>query len=443
MNLQAEADKTNSWSKEYEIPSRYLPQPGETIDDYIVEKELGQGAFGIVYKTRDRNNRIFALKLLKLWEIPYEDVRRNMLTRFQLEFDTGQISSNYLVQSIAYGRKSGNPYILLEFCPNGDLRPGIGSGTPFERVNKIATQILLGLRALHANGKVHRDLKPDNVLLDEHHNAKLTDFGIAGHANLKFRLTVADWRGKPKELFGTYAYMPPEQIKPANKHVTIIPTTDIFSFGAMMFEFITGSLPFGPLESEPDLGEYILRANTSRWDDIGRLRNNTPSQWKKIIERCLQPDYKNRYQSVREILDELGVDDSGAREVSANKGSQFSIQVMQGEEHRKIFNLDNLLNGKTTGILTIGRKDEDVTNDIAIAETGTPYISRRHATLEKASDLEGWYLRDGQWNENTRQWIPSLNGSFLNSHRVGMTGSKLKPGDIVTIGDTTLKVILI
>jgi serine/threonine protein kinase len=442
MNLQAPANSTNSWSTEYEIPSRYLPQPGETIDTYIVEKELGQGAFGIVYKTRDRNNRLFALKLLKLWEVPYEDVRRNMLTRFKLEFDTGQISSKYLVQSFSYGRKSGNPYILLEFCPNGDLRSRMDSNTPFDRVNTIAAQILLGLRALHASGKVHRDLKPDNVLLDEHNNAKLTDFGIAGHANLKFRLTVADWRGKPKELFGTYAYMPPEQIKPANKHVTIIPTTDIFSFGAMMFEFITGSLPFGPLESEPDLGEYILRANTGRWYDIGRLRHDTPPMWKKIIECCLQPDYKNRYQAVGEILDELGVDDSINENVTANQGTHFSMQVMQGEEHRKIYNLDDLLNGKTTGILTIGRKDEDITNDIAIAEAGTPYISRRHATLEKAPGLEGWYLRDGQWNEESRRWNPSLNGSFLNSHRVGMPGSKLKTGDIITLGDTTLKVTM-
>jgi serine/threonine protein kinase len=427
---------------DYEIPVRCILKNGETIDNYLIEKELGQGAFGIVYKVTDQSsNSVFALKLLKLWEVPYEDVRRSMLTRFKLEYDTGQIESDYLVRSTGYGKKSGNPYILLDFCPNGDLRSKMAPNLPFSYINELAVQILFGLNALHSNGKIHRDLKPDNVLLDANQRAKLTDFGIVGHANLKFRLTVTDWRGKPKELFGTYAYMPPEQIKPANKHVTIIPTTDIFSFGAMMFELITNRLPFGNLESESDLGEYVMKANKGKWTELRSLRPDTPVTWTEIIENCLQPDFRNRYQNTEDILRKLGKSLSENQIATSALSNEFQLKIMQGEEYGKIYNLTQLIKGDREGIICIGRKDDEVKNDLEIVEETTPYISRHHATIEKSAIPDAWFIRDGQWIQQEKQWTVSKNGTFVNSRQVSANGTILKPNDIITLGDTTLKVI--
>ena len=221
---------------------------GDVIDGrFQVEKILGEGSFGRVYSVRDRQGELFALKLLKLWEVPAE-IRDPLVARFDMEFETGRIDSNYLVHSISHGIMVGNPYIVMEYCPGGDLI-NLSSKETLD-LPKVATHVLCGLKALHNCGKVHRDLKPENVLIKSNGDFALTDFGISGDRNK--RMTERNLLGKPKQIFGTYAYMPPEQLNP-RKDATVLPTTDIFSFGVMMFQLITGELPFGPLDSERDL----------------------------------------------------------------------------------------------------------------------------------------------------------------------------------------------
>ena len=133
---------------------------GDVIDGrFQVEKILGEGSFGRVYSVRDRQGELFALKLLKLWEVPAE-IRDPLVARFDMEFETGRIDSNYLVHSYSYGEVKGNPYMLMEYCPNGDLRKYASHGIDLVRA---AYEILSGLNDLHACGKVHRDLKPENV----------------------------------------------------------------------------------------------------------------------------------------------------------------------------------------------------------------------------------------------------------------------------------------
>lgn len=96
----------------------------------------------------------------------------------------------------------------MEYCSGGDLTPYLGSGS--SKIPLICQQILIGLHALHTRGKVHRDLKPENVLFKSNGIAALTDFGIAGDRNK--RMTERNIFGKPNQIFGTYAYMPPEQV---------------------------------------------------------------------------------------------------------------------------------------------------------------------------------------------------------------------------------------
>lgn len=443
INVNSKNINSDSFS-DYTIPERYVPNTGDTIGKYKVLSKLGEGSFGNVYKVQSLSNqKVYALKLLKVWEITYEEERKLLMQRFKMEYETGKIQSCYLVNSKEYGKVKGNPYIIMEYCNNGDMRAKINQGLSVDFISKVTHEVLLGLKDLHENGKIHRDMKPENVLLDVNQQAKLTDFGIAGHKNM--RMTKRNLFGRPQEIFGTYAYMPPEQLKP--REATKLPTTDIFSFGVMIFEMFTGKYPFGNLQYESDLPEYVVRINQGKWDNIQSLRSDVPTKWKKIIEKCLHPNYKDRFQSVDELLETLGKPVFDEKINYNSVKNQLGLKVMQGKEYRKMYNLSELI--RDIGKLTLGRDDAEdaIYNDINVEETppdGIRYfISRQHATIEKMEQPKGWFIRDGQWIKSKKKWKESLNGTYVNSEKAGKNGVELKVGDIITVGDTTLKVTLI
>lgn len=428
----------------YEIPERYIPEIGDCIDNYNITNKIGDGSFGIVFKVNEKgSNQIFALKLLKVWTVPYEEERKGIIKRFRLEYETGLIPSKNLVHTVGFGKKKGNPYIVMEYCPNGDLRAKICSKPSINEVSNYAIDILNGLRDLHKNGKVHRDLKPDNVLLDKDLNAKLTDFGISGHKNM--RMTKRNIMGVPKEIFGTVAYMPPEQVKPGNSHVTILPTVDIYSFGVLIYELFADRLPFGKLQTDSDLGEYCMRASKGQHDDIRKHRPDISTVWSEIINKCLRPDYKNRYQNVDEILAKIGLTPRIDYAAAKHLKGDWVLRIMQGEAYSKIYNLSKLTHYQDEAVLRIGRKDNNTANDIEVDEYFTSYISRQHASIEKLVYPENaWYIKDGQWNSSDRIWKFSKNGTFVNSMQVNKNERiKLNVNDIITLGDTTLKFMII
>lgn len=425
------------------VPERCEFHNGDIIGEkYRVECPLGEGTFGAVYKVRDDRERTYAIKLLKLWTVT-PDVCKNLRDRFTMEFETGRIKSDYLAHSYSYGETHGNPYILMEFCPNGDLKSYMASH--HVDLVTIGRQILCGLRDLHACGKVHRDLKPENVLLRDDNTAVLTDFGISGDQNK--RMTERGWMGKPAQIFGTYPYMPPEQVNPPRGgQATVLPTTDIFSFGVMMYEMLVGTLPFGEL-SEETLHRYLENGKTGNWDR-GQLKKVDKSGiWLPIIEGCLVPNFKERIQTATEIIGMLPSSSVFSdREVNAPHRSILTIRngillrIMQGEEHGKVYYLDHLLRGKR--LLTMGRNDASVSNAIAIRENNSSYISRRHCTLELDYASGNWFIRDGQWvqGKNDSSWHKSLNGTYVNSMEADEFGIPLTVGDIISIGDVKLRV---
>lgn len=419
----------------------------DRVDKFIIEKKLGEGAFGDVYKVKNtESGQINALKVLKLWTTD-KRTRDNLNKRFELEFITGQIASENLVQSHSYGCIKGNPYIVMEFCPNGDLRGKLDKEMSNDEITQYACDILLGLSALHQNGKCHRDLKPDNVLFDRQMRAKLTDFGISGHANIKMKLTEMDWRGRPKDQLGTWLYMPAEQVNPRNRKETILPTIDIFAFGVVCYEMFTGFYPFGALSRETldrDLSNLIRRVQEGRWDRTTVHGVNIPPVWEEILENCFAPDYKNRYQNVDVILTMLGKRAVKAPTKPTVQMNGMCLQIMQGEEYGRVYNLSQMLGNRKQGILKLGRNDDTgaYRNDVAIREEESAYISRMHATIER--NPEGWHIRNGQYGEkdNRNGWYDSLNGTYVNGIEVTAYESKtLNLNDIITIGNTTLKVM--
>lgn len=416
---------------------------GDWVDGkYRVQKNIGEGAFGNVYKASDASGRLVALKLLRLWDV-HPDIRDGLVNRFDMEYETGRIESPYLVHSLDHGFVKGNPYLVMEFCGNGDVQHLYNEGRV--NVELVGRHTLLGLRALHQHGKVHRDLKPENVLQKDNGNYALTDFGISGDRNK--RMTEMNIVGKPKQLFGTYAYMPPEQLRP-NKDATVLPTTDIFSFGVMMYQLLTGGeLPFGQLNDEGDLVAYIKKGKSGEWDR-SRVQRFDTAQWLPMLEGCLEPDYQRRLQNCDAVLAVM------PQTVPMPPGQELTnscpmkvvngvlLRVMHGEEYGKVYKLDDMLQGDSS-LLTLGRKDPSVQNDIAITEMNSSYISRRHCTFELDYDRGCWLVRDGQWlydpTTGRGTWRNSSNGTYVNSSLATPEGIPFEPGDIISVGDVKLR----
>ena len=378
----------------YQVVDRCDFQPGNVVNNqYSVRKTLGEGSFGVVYLVDDRGGQKYALKLLRLWEVPAE-IRQPLMERFEMEFKTGQIDCDNLVRSLDYGTVGGNPYIVMEFCPGGDLEPLLGKSEA--QAPRICQDILIGLNALHTQGKVHRDLKPENVLFKQNGKAALTDFGIAGDRT--HRMTQRNIFGKPNQIFGTYAYMPPEQVNRARGGATVLPTTDIFSFGVLAYQLLTGALPFGQLESHMDLGDYQKRGKDGYWNR-DRLRNlQNAQQWTQVIDGCLQPDFKHRLQSVHDVIRLLPQGGQGPSytppvQLQSYQPPQqthgYQLKVMQGEEYGRAYNLSQMASSKGR-IMTIGRQQG---NTVLIKSDHSDFVSRFHCTIESADGTSQWTSR--------------------------------------------------
>lgn len=410
---------------------------GDRIDgNYLVKKLLGTGAFGSVFLVQDPEGEVCALKMLRFWEV-HPEIREKLKQRFDMEYQTGLIDSPYLVQSYGRGWVSGNPYILMEYCPNGDLT----QPSNLTDIVLVSRQVLLGLKALHTNGKVHRDLKPENVLVKRDGTAALSDFGISGDRNK--RLTERNILGKPTQLMGTYGFMPPEQINPPSGEATVLPTTDIFSFGVMLYYILTGALPFGDLNTQDELVYYVRKMKAGDWNR-GAVQN-TP--YYNIISRCLEPDFKKRIQSVDEALKLLPQTlQKNSREdrqmpvvtLKARTPKGYLLRIMQGEEYGITYDLMSyalVRMAKSDTPITIGRQDEEVVNEISIKETQSCYISRRHCTIDR--DGDHFLIKDGQ--KAGYSWKRSTNGTYVNSTEVTERGYYLVSGDIITIGDVKMR----
>lgn len=417
-----------------EVPLRSDCHAGDLIEGrYRVECVLGEGAFGCVYKVVDATRKMWALKLLRLWDVP-ADIRQQLVDRFEMEFKTGLIPSRNLVHSVDFGYLKGNPFIVMEFCEGGNLGSKIGDCNA--DITRYAKDILNGLSALHKEGKVHRDLKPENVLLKSDGTAVLTDFGISGDRNK--RMTERNIFGKPCQIFGTYAYMPPEQVNRGRS--TVLPTTDIFSFGVVIYQLITGVLPFGKLDDQNDLVRYQKRGAVGDWDRKTLLATNQGSKWFRLMEGCLQPDYKQRLQNTDEVMRLIpysSVPVFNELKVSEVKtsGNRVQLVVMQGIDYGRKYDLSEIITKIDRKIITCGR---DASNVVKLNEYNEPYISRRHFTIER--NIRGeWLIRDGQWIPEQRSWQASVNGTFVNSGLVKMNGVVMKDGDIISVGDVKLK----
>lgn len=408
---------------------------------FRVERVLSSTQTDQKFKVNDTSGKEYILKLLKLWEVE-PHLRQNMLLSADNEIRSCEIKSNYLTNIVYTGVVNGNPYLLMEYCRSVDLSHRIKN--PKLNLVKIAKEILYGLRDLHKSGKVHCQLTPENILLAENGHVMITNYVIlGGRGNFLINKNRAlHSRFIDKSL----AYQAPELYR-LERCSTILPNVDIFSFGIILFQLLTGELPFGRLITESDWIHYQARAKSGDWNKNILLRNEQRDMWISILEVCLSADTCGRAKSVDEIIEKLPKDDNHYKGMA---GSQVEapgailngimLHVMQGDEFGKCYRLPEIMQ-QPKRIITLGRTDNSVFNMIQLSELTSSYISRRHCTIEWDDEEDIWYIRDGQWDKETKEkWSCSLNGTYVNSDKVSEEGHKIIPGDIISIGDIKLRV---
>jgi len=442
-----------------DIPARIDMEENDLLilkkGKFRVEKQLGRGGFGSVYKIKNSENDEYAIKILDLWRIKPNE-HESLIKRFSLEYKTGLIKSDNIVNSYGKGNLEGNPYIIMELCENGTLEERLLEFYNENDFKQLALQILNGLKSLHDLNLIHRDIKPENIIF-KNNTAKLTDFGITG--DLKNRMTKVNWLGAAKEIWGTPLYSAPEQKNRKGSIKKAGPQMDIFSFGVTMFEVISGGkLPFASTEeinNTPLI--YEKRVNNGQYSDINKYRKDISSIWSMILNKSLKPNPIDRYQSVNEIIllinsikntakgqivDHLhNIDLNIFDKIQANKGD-FILALFDNKKLIKYYNLSKILHSKNNTLLTIGRFDDTILNknDISISDRIGLHISRKQATLEYEN--KQWYIRDGQWDKR-KGWKKSKNGTYVNDERVDeYNGKKVEEGDAIFFGQTKYKLLL-
>jgi serine/threonine protein kinase len=315
---------------------------GQTILHYKILEKLGEGGMGVVYKARDTKlNRIVALKFL-----PDRVNQDNTAKERFLQEAQAVAALNHSHICTIYGIEEFNEsvFMVMEFLEGGTLSDKL----PYHKINdalKIAVEIGEALQEAHSKGIVHRDIKADNIMLTAKGEAKVMDFGLA---KLKGALKLT----RTSSTVGTLGYMAPEQIQGG----IVDHRSDIFSFGVLLFEMLTGKLPFRG-EHEAAIVYSVVNEEP---ETIQNYLPEASGELQHILSRALEKDPEDRYQSAADIVSELKrllKHSTGERKKSAIISTVPPVSSASSADSVKtqgLFNKNKWIIGGSTGIIALG-----------------------------------------------------------------------------------------
>jgi tetratricopeptide (TPR) repeat protein/predicted Ser/Thr protein kinase len=262
--------------------------PGTVLGErYEIIRLLGQGGMGAVYQAHDRElDRQVALKVIR------GDMAANpeILRRFKQELILArQITHKNVIRIFDLGQAEGIKFITMEYIEGQDLQSLLKQKKKIEPADaaKIIAQVCRALEVAHAEGVIHRDLKPQNIMLDKTGRVYVMDFGIA-------RSTLTSSMTQTGALIGTPDYMSPEQAKGQ----TVDARSDLFAIGIIFYEILSGQSPFN---ADTTMGKLWKRTSEPA-RPLGELDKTIPQPLSEIVKKCLEIDPQKRFASATELL---------------------------------------------------------------------------------------------------------------------------------------------
>ncbi len=377
---------------------------GQIIGRYTILEVIGEGGLATVYKAHQTNlDRFVAIKMLH-HQAP------DSLARFIREAKAiAALRHQNILQVYDFGEVNGKPFMVMEYVPHGTLADFLrGQPLPYQQAISLLLPIAKALRYAHQAGNIHRDVKPTNILMAAPDWPLLADFGLVKRSTE----LGADSVTEEGILTGTPNYISPEQAR----HVEVDQRTDIYSLGVVLFEMVTGQLPFAYPNSH-----RVLLAHISEPPPLPRQHNATcPLELEKVILTMLQKSPQERYPDMQAVIAQLhnilttptgrgsrgrtmAVDGAELRAklvatVAANRTASPFYPRLMVEKSQTVISLP------IQETLIIGRTHKDIVADIDLEPHGARQagVSRHHARLTRRG--RQWLLED----------LDSLNGTFLN-----------------------------